>query len=1101
MLHESTHGSREMSQAQPDDTPLAYQPHQSPAFIDPTVSSSSTDMTRNRTHSKSGSSSSFRAPSYSRGDSGDRDAPSGNGMEAYSNTGPPGRPVRNRARSTSSSMLARLTSRSSSYNTDLGEPLSPTSTRGSNSSPAKPKLDRAALARPKGKYKSGVNFKASPMNFAAGDEPFMEQISPSYEKTEEETLATMKEYELEEMVASGSTKAALARALSSSIGDPIFATHQRALAEASAKAASASAVAPRPTHRMKSASQQPSTRSPNETGRPSNLRFSSGEMNEITEDAASKSGSHEDTPIRAGHGLLSEAAEVVLASAKKAASSSENALKTTEVAPDSTTLSPSIDGEEPKASSQVTKRRTFLTFGGGNGSAGKEKKEKKKGKLKGLKGKSSTVDDTNDGAEQDDTVLAELGDEMTEEEQARIAARRSIELREASLSAGRQRRFRDTRQLKLLASELAAEALLRAPENYSTLAPETRRASMMSMLAASNGDLGTTPSNNSQSSLQYPGLAMPQPAFATSTGRSGSPIAGSSRSGSPRNGTSDQVRFETSRAAFSQSQQSLPTPTTPAYSQKGKINGLATGTMTGLGDGPYPVLPQRGLDFSDPFGIPAGNDGPYLSDQGGRNSLPGNTPQSRATSFSSASLPKRSVLQMSMHNPEAELQGLTKPIKSGRSTPFGSRAPSRQVTPNPSINNLREKANASAALLPSSPSMTTAQRKVSPAGSNISVSNQSASNKSAISVVNEQLKGRDKKEGVAAVEQGKPIEKLDDKASKVTERPAPKSRRSFFGKKASKQASDSKTKSDDAFVPPPLPAGPVPQNQTVQPADGKVHTPPQTNGSAGTVNGSSAFNFDEPKSAQTLVKVPSPTNTNTTASASSHEPGAFAAYSSDGGSNRQGFSAVTTPEAMPVKSSPPSLASLPTLPPLIVENQNSRSTSPSKLGSATPTLAGRPNPINNVASLLRPTPRSASSATKASSAGTIKKKKTFMSFFSSSKSGGAQSSAPVVSTPPPPPPQYRSNGSAPREEKLGPFSTSALTDVSSSPRPFEDLTAGQDADSNSRVESLQNQAPLQSSPKPASYEQAYVNPELTRAGFGNRSPFQAQTPMTAASSQ
>lgn len=44
---------------------------------------------------------------------------------------------------------------------------------------------------------------------------------------------------------------------------------------------------------------------------------------------------------------------------------------------------------------------------------------------------------------------------------------------------------------------------------------------------------------------------------------------------------------------------------------------------------------------------------------------------------------------MSMHNPETELQGLTKPPKNKSST-FGSRGPSRQVTPSPSMNALKD---------------------------------------------------------------------------------------------------------------------------------------------------------------------------------------------------------------------------------------------------------------------------------------------------------------------------------------------------------------------------------------------------------------------------
>lgn len=448
------------------------------------------------------------------------------------------RPLKVRTRSTSSGVLARLTNRSSSYISDLIDPGSPTSSHVSGDSPSKPRLDRAALARPRGKYKSGVNWDSSPMNLAAGQEPFMEQASPPVEKTMEEVEASLKVAEMEQMFAAGSTKAAIAWSRANSFGDPIFATHRRAMAEASAKALQTTATggtslpASGSTLRVKSTV----SRSPTDGGRGlSNVRFNSGEMNEITEDNSSRheGNSKEESQLINTQNLITTGGQIVLESARRAAADSVDAQVISEpekrTSP-STLFPPSeeVVAEPSTATSKLAKRKTFLGFGG------KKEKEKKKGKDYKI-------------SSEDGIAEGQTTPESNEPHSREGLSRPASIKQEANGTASRKRRFNDTRQLNLLANELAAEAMMGAPDLYPSLMPETRRASMMSLLAATNGNMGASPSNTSQISLQPGGiLGMPQPAFVNNEfgNRSGSPAGGSSRSGSPRIGPSDVPLFD-----------------------------------------------------------------------------------------------------------------------------------------------------------------------------------------------------------------------------------------------------------------------------------------------------------------------------------------------------------------------------------------------------------------------------------------------------------------------------------------------------------------------------------------------------------------------------
>ncbi|PWN47903.1 hypothetical protein IE53DRAFT_225109 [Violaceomyces palustris] len=278
-------------------------------------------------------------------------------------------------------------------------------------------------------------------------------------------------------------------------------------------------------------------------------------------------------------------------------------------------------------------------------------------------------------------------------------------------TVGRRRRFVDTRELDLLASELAAQALLggmpqppfafsgqsgaSSPRSIgrSPLA-DPRRGSYYS--TASGRD---TPHNLSQTSLASNAMlnamaGMPIPGRSRDASFA-SP--GSSLPGSPPMLTHEMPRVE----SFNQTARSSPSTsfTHPATSL------VPHDMLTGLGDGPYPAMPRRrdpldGLDGLDPFGIPILSESPFdaTAAYASRTNMHHSPVQiapsrSRVGSSGASSMGgKRSVLSMTMHDPEAELQGLTKPPKSKRNTPFGSRANSRAVTPSTSSSALREKA-------------------------------------------------------------------------------------------------------------------------------------------------------------------------------------------------------------------------------------------------------------------------------------------------------------------------------------------------------------------------------------------------------------------------
>jgi hypothetical protein len=353
--------------------------------------------------------------------------------------------------------------------------------------------------------------------------------------------------------------------------------------------------------------------------------------------------------------------------------------------------------------------------------------------------------------------------------------------------------------------------------------------------------------------------------------------------------------------------------------------------------------------MSDSYVMPMSLDGGYES---GRSSLPDGQSKSRRPSAGSATNPKRSVLQMSMHNPDSELQGLTKPPKSSRSTPFGSRAPSKQVTPHASSGNLRDKANS--AVSPTLLSSELAKNGAStPKDDDRYLSPGVMSDYSDGHTTESHLSSQSKNE-----------EKMKVKADRK------ENRKSFFGRKSKSKLREGDEEVDpNQNLAPPLPM-PSTKAQSLRSTSSKKSG---LSAIGGRLTGAS-------RSAQSLVKVPSSSPSHATTSASSHDRGAFANSSDGGGSQRQGVSAVTTPETLPAKMD---LTSMPPVPAQPVSHNYSL---PQSMNNA----SLQPNK----GSTLSPTPRSMSAASSKASTNTLGRLNKFKSIFASKPS-----SAPSKATP------------------------------------------------------------------------------------------------------
>lgn len=242
----------------------------------------------------------------------------------------------------------------------------------------------------------------------------------------------------------------------------------------------------------------------------------------------------------------------------------------------------------------------------------------------------------------------------------------------------RRRRFVDTRDIDLLIRELAAEAIAeQVPQ------PPFARASR----SGSSSPLrhkGANASFNDPRRRSFPSILEDAPMHEPHL-QSMSPLS-----------TVDKETFDsTDWDAESTNAPVTSLPATPRMlSDDPAMSSVPIEMFTGLGGSPYPSLAQStALEPIDSFGNSVGHETSSIETSSINQSMTTRRPSQSASSQSSA---RRPVLTMTMNDPEAELQGLTRPPKSKKSTPFasraGSRAGSRAVSPRASYSNLKQEA-------------------------------------------------------------------------------------------------------------------------------------------------------------------------------------------------------------------------------------------------------------------------------------------------------------------------------------------------------------------------------------------------------------------------
>lgn len=273
---------------------------------------------------------------------------------------------------------------------------------------------------------------------------------------------------------------------------------------------------------------------------------------------------------------------------------------------------------------------------------------------------------------------------------------------------GRRRRYADTRDLDLLARELAAEAIAEQMPQPPFARGSRSGSSSPHRVKAGPGAL------NDPRRRSFPSILEDSPLQDDSITPI-TPVAGAASKGlkpmTPLHSSRPNARV---RAAGGRSMVGVGAAKATTESPD-PTNGMVPREMfLGLGGSPYPTLPppssrstSMSLDTTDPFGIPLTQESsPFDATMAYANKTnvyhtPNQVAVSRSLSGASTwsasqtspNNKRRPVLTMTMNDPEAQLQGLTKPPKEGkRLTPFGSRASSRAPSPSPSFTNLKQAA-------------------------------------------------------------------------------------------------------------------------------------------------------------------------------------------------------------------------------------------------------------------------------------------------------------------------------------------------------------------------------------------------------------------------
>lgn len=573
---------------------------------------------------------------------------------------------RARARSTSSKLIHRLTSRGSQHSiSQYDNPATSAASAGSPGSDASSmdlpgKIDKEALSRARGKYKSGVNLESGLMLNLADEDAFMQ--SSTLEDPAPETVSA-NDAARNDLLASGGTAAAKAyyQGHGTGYGSTIFPEQQIAAAEASRAAAFTAQQQESLRRQLQQPRSPPSAAAKNPTLLAANghlrksgpaQRGSTSSTSVLSSGSSSLSPHPERSSLGAAFDTKSRDSSPATKSAQPANKSANGA--TLSAGETTTDKAPSSDGghsnensqsaDKSPAASIKSKRRTFL----GLSSKSTDKVDKIPGGKKSRRASTVSVNtETQDGDTADGSV--------------------------------RRRRYPNTRELDILAAQLAREAaieqhmpqLAQSGSQWGSASPSGSRT------PADRRSPGSLPSTQSLASM--PSAFQP---FAQPFARNDSP-ASSAGPSSPRFNGGAELPGPTHfvRAGLTKSPSASPSVT-----QKANISGMPGDMLTGLGHGPYPFVAQDPLASS--------------GDQNGSSSVSGDATPNHGRRGSAPGSKKTSVLSMTMHDPETEMQGLTKMPKSGKGTPRGtpwgsrvpSRAPSRAVSPRSSNTNLREAA-------------------------------------------------------------------------------------------------------------------------------------------------------------------------------------------------------------------------------------------------------------------------------------------------------------------------------------------------------------------------------------------------------------------------
>lgn len=602
-------------------------------------------------------------------------------------------PTRTRSIS-SSNFLQRLTSRNSVISVD-----SP-SIAESDGSGLSGKPDRDALSKPRGKYKSGINWDSAILLPSHDSQAYLDQASP-LQSPAEEVSSPLDDEEARQRLAAGSTSAARDYYRGLGTSSMVFPAQQRALLEASMRAAvssrgSAAAAAAAGTSRPGSGGAFAHGQMGVDGTAPRTSHSPSPQMSFRTSPPPGPSHASTSAPMSGSRsqGLVPPKPRAGASPHSFASSSEErvSGLRTT-----STTPPPAQRGGERLTPISTTNDEEDAVPVSKSPAPSVKSGKQRRGFL-GIGSKST-----------DKVYKAGKGGRRGSDSSPQLAS---------SEDGPPRRRFPNTRELDIVASELANDAAIEAyglpsfgphgswgpsASGSGSRTPVDRRGSgptsnQMNSVAsgpfnnfAAAGSPYSSPSSNSSHSNGN-GFQPFMPPFARPDGYA-SPT--SSIHTSPRSSTTHELA-PSSRPAFSPKPSALSAVST---TQTDGLQNIPREMFIGIGDNAFPIVPPSAMTDSYP-----GSDGSGIQSGSGTPRRPTAGPGAANGAGSALSPPsggsrKGSVLSMTMHDPQAELQGLTKQAKSARTTPWGSRAPSRSVTPKTSAKNLSELAKAQSAQL------------------------------------------------------------------------------------------------------------------------------------------------------------------------------------------------------------------------------------------------------------------------------------------------------------------------------------------------------------------------------------------------------------------